>query len=272
MVHETFARQMATVFATSLRCSAGVTVTSIEQVAWGAFVANTPDPSYLAVLNIEPLSGPGILHFDLPLVLTAVDLSLGGSGSGNLPNRPLTEIESGLVRDLVTRVLKELPGSFEPLMAVEASVVGQESTLQFAQITAPSDLTVVVTYAVRLNDIEGQSSLCVPLSTLQPVLDAATQLATTNAHGRVGNAEAIRHIVEDRLLDAPVDVSVCFHSVQLTPAEILDLEPGDVLPLHHPVQTPLTMVTAGVPLFPALPGKRGKRLACVVVETPAEES
>lgn len=271
MVHDAFARQVATVFASSLRVISQVTVTGIQQVPWREFATSTPDPSYLAVVTLDPLPGSGVLHLPLPMVMSAVDLLLGGSGKGPLPKRGLTEIETGLTRDLMTRALRELAAAIEPLMPVEAKIVQQESNLQFAQIAGAADATVVSTYELRIGDTVGTAALCLPVSTIQPLLDVAQQLAGANTRSRNDDGRTARAMVAARLLEAEVDVTLCFRPVTLTPTDILDLAVGDVLPLNHPVAEPLTMLAEGLPVLVARPGRRGKRLACVVVDLPPED-
>ena len=50
---------------------------------------------------------------------------------------PLSDIESGRVRGLTQRVLRELSSAFESLGASDAPLVVRESNPQFAQIAAP---------------------------------------------------------------------------------------------------------------------------------------
>ena len=270
MVHETFARQVATTFASSLRVISQVNVARLEQRAWSEFAAAVPDPAYLAVITLEPLPGPGVLYLPLPLVMTAVDLLLGGPGTGALPNRPLTEIEAGLVRDLMTRVVHELAWSFRQLVSVSGEVAQQESNLQFAQIAGAADACLVVHYDLRIGDAADHGSLCMPVATLQSVLEAATQLAQASTRARGGAAD-VRDAVADRLLDTTLEVAVCFPPVDLTPGDILELRPGDVLPLHHPVGVPLAVLAEGRQLYTAMPGRRGKHLACIVVDQTTED-
>lgn len=271
MVHEAFARQVATVFASSLRVISQVTVSGIQQVPWREFVSSTPDPSYLAVITLDPLPGSGVLHVPLRMVMSAVDLLLGGTGRGPLPQRGLTEIEEGLIRDLMTRALRELAGAMAPLMNVEAKVVQQESNLQFVQIAGATDATVLSTYEFRIGDTVDTASLCLPVSTIQPLLDMAQQLARASSRTRADDGQAARSVVASRLLETEVEVSVCFRSVRLTSNDILDLAVGDVLPLSHPVAEPLTMYAENQAVLSARPGRRGKRLACVVVDLPSED-
>jgi flagellar motor switch protein FliM len=269
MVHDTASRRMTTVFATSFRVPVQVSVAGIEQMPWDSFSSSAPDPTYLAVVALEPLSGNGVLHVPLSLVMTMVDLLLGGDGRGDMPNRPLTDIEAVLVRDLVDRLLNELVEAIEPLYALTAGVTAQESNLQFTQIAAPADPTVVVTYRVQLGQRSDVVAFCVPVRTLQPVLDAAANLAQVDGRRRGGKNDVSRDAITDGLLDVLVDVSLCFRQVTCTPTEILSLEVGDILPLHHASNVPLTVLAADRPVFTAKPGRRGRRLAFHVVDETA---
>jgi len=60
-------------------------------------------------------------------------------------------------------------------------------------------------------------------------------------------------------------VRVSFAPIELRSRDILDLEVGDVLPLRHPTNQPLTLEADGVAIATAVPGSYGKRLACQIV-------
>ena len=54
IVHETFARQFTTVLSSTLRVVSQVSVLSIEQLAYDEYVRDTPNPSHMSILSIEP--------------------------------------------------------------------------------------------------------------------------------------------------------------------------------------------------------------------------
>jgi flagellar motor switch protein FliM len=203
-------------------------------------------------------------------VMTAVDRLLGGPGAGPAIHRPLTEIEQSLVRDLLGRVLRELAYAFESLTALEPAVLHQESNPQFAQIGSPSDMVIVFVYDLRIGGQAGEATLCVPFASLQPVLDEVA--ANSLLAGRVeADAESVRESLAGRMGAAPVTISVSFPPVTLALSDIVDLRPGDVLPLEHRVDAPLEVSVGGLPRFAARPGRRGKRLACVITSVAAKE-
>lgn len=268
---ETFARQFTTVLSTTLRTVSQVQAKGIHQLTYDEYIRDVPNPTYLAILSLAPLAGASIFHLPLPVVMTAVDRLLGGPGAGPALHRPLTEIEQSLMRDLLGRVLRELAYAFESLTALEPTVLHQESNPQFAQIGSPSDMVIVFVYDLRIGGQAGEATLCVPFASLQPVLDEVA--ANSLLAGRVeADADSVRESLASRMGAAPVTVSVSFPPVTLALSDIVDLRPGDVLPLEHRVDDPLEVSIGGLPRFAARPGRRGKRLACVITSVAAKET
>jgi flagellar motor switch protein FliM len=253
-----------------MRSVTDISVLGAEQVTYGEFISSLPVPALTGILELSPLETQAILAFDLPLVFTMIDRLLGGPGSGFLPKRPPTEIEASLVKSLLGRVLRELAYAFEPLAPLEPQVIHQESNPQFAQIASPTDMVVVLEYDIRIGAHQGEATLCIPFTSLQPVLDEVTGNALLA--GRVGgDPEAVRRALAQRMGAAPLPVSVQFSPVTLSLADIVDLQPGDVLPLAHPVDAALEVSVAGKRRFFARPGRRGKRLACVITSVEATD-
>lgn len=264
IVQETFARQFTTVLSSSLRVVSNVTVESIEQMSYDEYVRATPNPAYLSILSIVPLPGVAIFQLPLSISYTAVDLLLGGHGKDSDLSRPLSDIEVGLLRDLVDRTLGELRYAFESVVEFEPAVVQVESNPQFAQVAAPSDMIVVITYDVRINTSQGRATLAFPYTSLAPVLDSFTGnvVMTDRDSAQIAAAQAA---LRERLTRAEVVVSVRFQPVRLTSGEIVDLRPGDIVPLNQSVTSALTIAVAGTPTFIGRPARRGKRLACQVI-------
>jgi flagellar motor switch protein FliM len=264
LVHETFARQFSTILSSTLRILSPVTVTAIEQRTYDEYVSPMPSPTSISILTVDPLPGKGILHLPQQAAMEVVDRLLGGPGGDRHPTRPLTEIELGVLRGLLERVVAELDYAFESFIEVRTSIAGSESNPQFAQVAGLSDMVVVGTYAVTIGERSWEASLGFPFMMLEPALEAYTESKRTRD---VDAAELTRaaEMVRLQLGEAPVDVVAQFGTVTLSADDIVSLRPGDVLPLRHRVDAPLTVLVGGVPCFRAMPGRSGRRLAAMVV-------
>ena len=261
IVNDTFARQFALVLSTALHISCQVSVTSVRQYTNEEYTRTVPNPSLLAVLHFDPLVGSGVLQLPMGIVMSVVDRMLGGTGGADQPNRPLSEIEVGLVRQLLQRIVHELTYAFDTLTPVNPGVSSLESDPQFLQMAAPSEPVIVSEFNIRIGDQQATSTLCIPFATLQPALDALT---ASQVKHRTEDESAAR-AVERQLNAVSVELSVAFQVVSVTSSELLSLAVGDVLPLRHPVTTPLAVLADGVQVAAAVPGSHGQHLACQIV-------
>jgi flagellar motor switch protein FliM len=263
LVHETFARQFSTILSSTLRTVSPIHVTSIEQRTYDEYVSPLPTPTSMTILAVDPLPGHGILHLPLPAAMEIVDRLLGGPGGESHPDRPMTEIEIGVLRGLLDRVMRELTYAFESFMDVTTTITGAESNPQFAQIAGLSDMVVVGTYSIAVGERQWEASLTFPFMMLEPALEAYTESKRTRD---VDSGELARaaELVHEQLHAAPVELGVSFNTVTLSASEIVSLQAGDVLPLRHRVDAPLTITVGGVPCFTAMPGRNGRRLAAMV--------
>jgi flagellar motor switch protein FliM len=265
IVNETFARQFTTVLSSTLRAIAHMNLKSIEQLTYDEYVRSTPNPTYMAMLSTSPLVGVSVFQCPLRIALTAIDFLLGGKGKG-VPERVLTEIELGLMRSLLDRALAELAYAFHSVVEIEPGVVRYESNPQFAQIAAPSDMMIVVTFSLKIENEEGDATLCFPFSTLQPVLEDLTgNLAQVLPAGVEPAHETAK--LETAVLGVPVEFRAEFPAVHLTADDIIALRAGEVIPFDLPTDQPIVGVVGGVPTFSVRPARKGKRFACQILST-----
>jgi len=269
MTLETFTRQWATLFTTSLRAVCSVQTTSIQQLTYDEYISSLPDLTAMFLLTLDPLPGAGILQLSMSTSMTAFDHMLGGSGAAPQPERPLTDVELSVIRGIVDRLLHEMGYALEPLVKLQPEVTGIEYNPQFAQASAASDLVIVITFDMHTGSDESKATLCLPYNGIFPHLDRAI---SGPGVGRDRNRrEAAARAVVARLQEVPVDVAVRFNPTPVLMPEVLDLQIGDVLPLRHLVREPLSIGAAGITFAYAVPGSEGNRLACLIV-TPNEES
>jgi flagellar motor switch protein FliM len=265
IVHETFARQFTTVLSSTLRAIAHVNLVSIDQLTYDEYVRSTPNPTFLAILSLPPWNGTSAFQMPLKIALTAVDFLLGGHGKG-APERLLTDIELNLVKHLIDRGMAELTYAFNSVAEVHPQIMRHESNPQFAQIAAPSEMMIVATFSMRINEDEGTTTVCYPYTTLQPVLESFSgnlaQVVPTGTKAKEASERLAKAV-----MDVPVDFKVEFPAVRLTAEELAGLAPGDVIPFGVSTETPITGIVGGVPTYVVRPARKGKRLACQILGT-----
>lgn len=263
---QTFSRQATTVLTSSLRVVCQLGNPRIEELSYDEYLSGLPEQSVCAVLALEPWSGKALLAFHLQSVLTMLDHQLGGPGGDNQPDRPLTDIEQALVRQLLVRMLRELTYALEPLAHVTPSLVTLENDSRFVQAAALTDPVVVSRLDLSVGQQESAVSFCFPYAMLAPTLQRLSDSQDDSEKQRL-RAEAGQR-TQQRLSDVEVDVSVRFDPLRMTSRAIATLEVGDVVLLEHRATTPLSVTSATSTFARAVPGSSGKQLAVLIVSDP----
>lgn len=265
MAMQTFSRQATTVLTTTLRVVSSIGGIRIEELSYDEFLSGLPEQTVCMVLTLEPLPGRALFAFDLPTVLTMVDHQLGGSG-GQQPDRPLSDIEQALVRQMLTRMLRELPYALESIAEVRPNLVGLENDARFVQAAALTDPVIVARFDIAVGSRESTAGLCLPYAMLASALEQLSNADDTAEKARA-RMEAARR-TQQRLGDVRVDVSVRFDPLRLPSRTIAELEVGDVLTLGHRTTTPLSVTSAATTFARAVPGSSGRKLAVLIVPDP----
>jgi flagellar motor switch protein FliM len=267
IAYETFARQYTTILTTTLRAVSQVSLLSIEQLTYDEYIASLSSPTIVAMFSIDPLPGTAILEFSLSTAMACIDHMLGGSG-GPQPQRPLTDIEAPLLHGLIDRTLGELRYAFETIVTLKPQMTTIEYNPQFAQAGATSDAVIVASFEMRVGSEECVATICLPFGSILPKLQSDPSATVLSEAQRLAREVAYRNVVLG-LEGAPIEVTVQFQSVRMHPVDLVGLQPGDVVPLTHPTSAPLAVTTAGITFAFAVPGAKGNRLACLVVQSPA---
>lgn len=262
-VMDTFAHRFAILLTSRLRVVCRVEPSTLEQVAVGEHIAALTDNTVIAPVGMDPLVGTATVELPVTTAMTCLDHLLGGGG-GPQPERQLTDIETPLLRDLLTEALVELHVAFEDVVALDLSLGALEYNPQLVPFGGPTEALVVATFDVTVGEAASAFAVTMPLQVLVPALQRHHEQAVMGAGERAAR-QAARDLLTNRLREVPVDVTVVFAPVRLRSDQLLDLRPGDVVPLDHPVDVPLDITTAGEVFGRAVATKRGHRLACQVV-------
>ena len=171
----------------------------------------------------------------MPTALACVDYLLGGPG-GEQPIRQLTDLETGLLRNLIEQMLSVLRYALEPTLGAEPVLRTVEFNPQFVQAVSATDGVIVGSFQMRVGNQECVSTLCIPFSSLLPRLQVSSDRRPQTAADRLA-AERNGQQLRAALGGVPVDVVLAFQPIKLTPEQIVRLEPGDVVqpqaPGHH---------------------------------------
>ena len=263
--HDVFARRMATGLGGALRALVQLELVSADQVSYDDYVRSLPNPNVMAILAMPPLPGAALLEINVQFALQLVDRMLGGRGLPVDLRRP-TDLETPLVRDLLAHGVAAVGETFGPLVDGPAELTALEFNPQLVQITAPSDMAVLLSYRLTVSQgepSEGILTLCYPSVTLSAILERVAS-SNASAEDTEGEAPAGLSRIAPRLGDLDVTLAVHLRDSSVPAGDIARLRIGDVLRLDHRADQPVQASVGGSCVLEGHIGRRGRRLGLQV--------
>jgi flagellar motor switch protein FliM len=270
-LHSNLARQLAASFSTLQRAVVDTDIAFVDQTTYAEFIMSLSNPSCSYVFTIEPLGGPAIIDFSLPVAYSFIDRQFGGKGTTPMGEaRSLTSIERGVMTKVVQRSMEDLEGTWEPLLKIQVSDAELETNPEFMQVAAPSDTVILIAFEVNSQHSSGLVNLCYPFFTLEPVMNVLN--VSTWVNREKGRRDSEREIRLSQLSRVMAPVRAVLGQVKAPFGDVLNLRVGDVLKLETEVKEPTVVFVGAKPKFLGRPGLMGRRKAVQIThQIPKED-
>jgi flagellar motor switch protein FliM len=264
-MHETFARLTTTSLSAQLRSLVHVHVASVDQLTYEEFIRSIPNPTTLAVINMDPLKGSAILEIDPAITFSIIDRLFGGQGEGTKYSRDLTDIESSVMESIIVRVLGNMREAWSTVIDLRPRLGQIETNPQFAQIVPPTEMVVLVTLETKVGEVEGMMNFCIPYLTIEPIISKLSAQYWYSSVRRGATTENL-NILRERLSTIAVPMVAEVGSIDLKVRDVVALRPGDVIRLYNcHVDDPMTLTVGRKRKFFCRPGVVGNKLAVQVI-------
>ncbi len=266
MMHETFARLTTTALSAQLRALVSVHVASVDQLTYEEFIRSIPNPTTLAVINMDPLKGSAVLEIDPSITFTIIDKLFGGLGEASKISRELTDIELSVMEGIIVRILGNLREAWSNVIDLRPRLGNIETNPQFAQIVPPNDMVVLITLETKVGDVEGMTNLCIPYISIEPIISKLSAQYMYSSI-RKGATDENASIIQRRLDSVGLPIIAEIGGVDISVQDVLSLSVGDVVKLPHTkMGSDMVLKIAGRKKFKCRPGLVANRLAVKVGE------
>ena len=218
----------------------------VRQQQFGAFLAELPEPSHCHLVTIEPLSGWGLVAFEVRLTLAASAKRFAGA-SGSAPLDVIDTMSgselarAGLLLELIISSYNKAWHDFAPLNVAVDRLVAQA---RLPHIAAAKERVVTSSFHLSLGDVTAAIHICLPHASLLPL----QQVLRATTHGHLPKPDRYWHQHLTRELQSiNLTLAAKLARFDVTVAALLSLRTGDVLPFDA---APVIEATVdGVPLF-----------------------
>ena len=263
MINERFARNFRISLFNFLRRSPTITTEGVQTSKFGDYIHGLFMPSNLNLIKIKPLRGTALFVLNPTLVYSIVDNYFGGSGKFHtkIEGREFTRTEMQVIKTVMDKLFDDLQKAWAPIMALEFEHVGSEVNPHFANIVSPSEVVVISTFHVELDNGGGDIHMTLPYSMIEPIreqLHAGVQSDTAERDERWGQ------VLREGLKTAPLTLKSRLTKIDMSLRDLKSMRVGDVLPFDFPET--VTATIEDVPVFNASYGMSRGNHALKVTE------
>ena len=264
-LHENYARLLSSTFSGAMRAVVDVDTAFVDQTTYAEFIMSLSNPSCSYQFTLGPTNGQAVIDFAMPVLFAFVDRIFGGKGSSQgVEARVLTPIEVGVINRIVKRVIEDLEATWEPILRVEITDTELETNPEFMQITAASEIVILLAFEVNSVNASGILSLCYPFFTLESVLPRLGQDSYVRTN-RMNQEELLRQN-NLRLQRTEVPIRAEIARGMATFRSLQGLQVGDVLTLDTEMHEPTVLYVNDEPKFIGKPGRVGRKSAVQITE------
>ena len=235
---ERIARHLRAAIEPIARAKTQVAAEPIRALSFEAWRAELPDVTSISQLRLLPLKGGALVATDPAFVTRLVDAFYGGVGrpAKDRP-REFTPIEDRLRGRLTAAVSDALAAAWADVAELQPTLLGHETNPGFVSFVRGGEQVVVQSFMVTPGPSQTAAiSIVYTAAGLRPF---EPQLAA-KVPGEVGEADPEWSA---RLAKALEQVRLPVRSVlarpEMTMSQLLDLKPGDVIPVTLPPRAPL---------------------------------
>src|SRR5208283_1951085 len=243
VLHENFARSLASSLSAYLRAYVAVNLVSVEQLSFMEFSQCLPSPSCLVSLGMKPFEGNAVMEVNNTLVFPILEMLLGGSGKFTTKmNREITEIEQSILDGLFRIILHDLKLSWQAVTPLDFKIETYETDPQLLQILAPNEAVLAVSMEVRVGDLSGMMNIGIPsiiVKMLRHKFDQ--QWSVRKTHSTEEEQARILRLIKNSMVEAQGRLD----GPKLSAEALLDLQTDDVLLFDCPVESPQQLTING---------------------------
>lgn len=235
---ERIARKLRLVAEPLARIKPMVTAEPIAIRRFEAWRDEQPEFTSLSLYRFRPLKGGVLIALEPALIGSLVDSFYGGTGAPLARrSKEFTGTEERLLARFTDGIIATLTKVWTDVIPVEFQLMGRETSSAFASLVEDHEMVAVARFVLtQANGNVSNIDIVYPVASLRAVENELSAKAFDEASHADGEwrQRMIAAVSEVRL-----DVRSVLARPELTWAELLKLQPGDVIPISFPSNVPL---------------------------------
>lgn len=266
-LYDSFARALAPYMTGLLQSYCEIGVTKIVEKRYQEFNSSMADRSLFGMMTLCPADkefneAPLVMEVDTRLAFFMIERLLGGAGTRYEISRDFTDIEKAILQYILGKFSEFVGEAWREYLDAEAQLTGLQTNPHLLQMSAPEDVVIHVELEVVTENLTAKINLVMPAMNVEELTSKFSYSFTASQKQQSEDKQQMkRNFIEQHLLDSEVEIRAILHEFSLDAQEILQLQPGDVVPLNKKLGSNIEIYVEDVACFEAKPGHTKLRKA-----------
>jgi flagellar motor switch protein FliM len=266
LVHEDLAERLTTSMPTFLRTNVRPRLVHTEQGRFHDFIKDFPANSLFHLITLAPLPSQMIFTLSPNISLIVLEQRLGGKVESNVSERPLTDIDQALLRELVEHMLGDMKAGWSKLVTIEPMLEDSTTNQHWVQMMMGNERVMLLTFELIISGVSGTMSLFIPFTTLKPIAGLLNPHIWITGKKEHQIDPVVRQTVMGNLNQVILPFTAILGKSSMKIGEIVHLQVGDVILLDGGPADCLTVLVANKRQFIGKVGKSNRHYAVQIVD------
>lgn len=231
----------------------------VEQVPFSQYIRSLLNPTCIATLDMQPLSGCGFFEINSSIAYIITNKMLGGDLDVLTHAHGMSNLEMAINRKLINLLLKQLSFAWKPILEVSFFINKIYAEPHSARVIPAFEPCLVSRIEIKIHHIKGLLTIAIPILSLSSLINKIelSQL--------LGPAPApSSSFAEINLESLPVELTARIGHIELSKKDLENLQIGDIIPLDHNAADLIPIFIDDEKIFEGKPGLIGKNKAIKV--------
>lgn len=269
-LYDSFARALAPYLTGLMQSYCEIGVTGIEEKRYQEFNNSVADRSLFGMITLSPDNkdyneAPLVMEVDTRLAFFMIERLLGGAGTEYDLSRDFTDIEKAILQYLLGKITEFIGNAWNEYIDIDSALTGLQTNPHLLQVSAPEEVVIQVEMEVIIDKLSARLNLVMPASNVEELTSKfGYTFSVSQKKQDEAKMQTKRGYIEKHLLESEVELRAIFHEFSLDAQDILQLQPGDVVPLNKKVDSDIDIYVEDVACFEAKLGHTKLRKAIEV--------
>ncbi len=266
-IFENFARLFALQMSSLLRLSCEAELISLDEYHYSEFSNALSDSVLIGSFEVfkeKNENADKLMLFEVarPLAYAIIDRMLGGNGTTYAVEKEHTEIELSLMEYVFQKSSQIFINSWSNYFDLKVNYSNIETNSRLIQTISPDETIALAVIEFTMKNLKEKVNICIPLDTIKEIFKEFDAKFKKVKRSDDEQSKVTRDYIIGSLNESDLTVSAVLGQTKIELRDILNLRPGDIIPLSTATTGNTIQVNVdNVPWFKGVMGVKKKKYA-----------